>query len=111
VELIEGAGAYVAPDGGSGTHWAEQFRAADLSVGTYCIAAGAIDDQEPHTEDEIYLVTAGRASFEAGGRRVAASPGTMLYVPAGEVHRFTDITEDLALIVVFAPAEGSAAIG
>jgi hypothetical protein len=25
-------------------------------------------------------------------------------VPAGEEHRFADITEDLALVVVFAPA-------
>jgi quercetin dioxygenase-like cupin family protein len=30
-----------------------------------------------------------------------------VYVPAGEVHRFTGITEDLALLVLFAPAEES----
>jgi hypothetical protein len=28
-------------------------------------------------------------------------------VPALEQHRFTDVTEDLAVLVVFAPAEGS----
>ena len=108
MKVIEGAGAYTAPDSG-GTHWAEQLRVTDLSVGTYSIAAGGTDDQEPHTEDEIYLVTAGRASFEAGGERVAAGPGTVLFVPAGEMHRFTDVTEDLAVVVVFAPAEGSRA--
>ena len=32
-----------------------------------------------------------------------------LYVPAHEVHRFVDVTEDLAVVVVFAPAEGSLA--
>lgn len=108
MKVIEGAGAYTAP-GSGGTHWAEQLRVTDLSVGTYSIAAGGTDDQEPHTEDEIYLVTAGRASFEAGGERVTAGPGTVLFVPAGEVHRFTDVTEDLAVVVVFAPAEGSRA--
>ena len=107
MEVIGGAGEYTAPVGGSGTHWVGQLRAADLSVGTYSIAAGGIDDQDPHTEDEIYLVTAGRASFEAGGKRVAVGPGTVLYVPAGEVHAFTDITQDLAAVVVFAPAEGA----
>jgi hypothetical protein len=30
-----------------------------------------------------------------------------LFVPAGEEHRFTDIAEDLSLIVVFGPAEDS----
>jgi mannose-6-phosphate isomerase-like protein (cupin superfamily) len=28
----------------------------------------------------------------------------VIFVPAGEEHRFTDITEDLALLVVFGPA-------
>ena len=110
VQVIEGAGDYTAPDA-DGTHWAEQLRVTDLSVGTYSIAAGGTDDQEPHTEDEIYLVTAGHASFEAGGQRVGVGPGTVLFVPAGEVHRFTDVTEDLAVVVVFAPAEGARAAG
>jgi len=30
-----------------------------------------------------------------------------IYVAAGEVHRFTDVTEDLATVVLFAPAEES----
>ncbi len=29
---------------------------------------------------------------------------------AGEVHRFTDVTEDLATLVLFAPAEGSRSV-
>ena len=31
----------------------------------------------------------------------------MIYVPAGENHVFTQITEDLTLLVIFAPAYGS----
>ena len=109
MEVIAGAGGFARSD--EPTHWVEQLRVADLSVGTYSIPAGNTDDQEPHTEDEIYIVTAGRAIFEAGQDRVAVGPGSVLYVPAGEVHRFTDMTEDLAAIVLFAPAEGSRSAG
>ena len=28
----------------------------------------------------------------------------MIFVPAGEEHRFIDVTEDLVLLVVFGPA-------
>jgi mannose-6-phosphate isomerase-like protein (cupin superfamily) len=107
MRVISGAGQFTSPDGPGGTHWAEQLRVPDLSVGTYSIPAGAIDDQEPHAEDEIYVVTAGRAVFEGGADRVSVGPGSVIYVPAHEVHRFTEIAEDLAAVVLFAPAEGS----
>jgi len=109
VKLIEGAGRFTRS--GEPTHWVEQLRVADLSVGTYSIPAGGTDDQEPHTEDEIYVVTAGRAMFEAGQDRIAVEPGSVLYVAAGEVHKFSDVTEDLATVVLFAPAEGSRSSG
>jgi len=105
MQIIDGAGTFTRPDDGEQAHWAEQFRVPDLSVGTYSIAAAGLDGQSPHTEDEIYVVTAGRAVIEAGGQRAAVGPGAVIYVPAGEVHRFTDVTEDLGLLVLFAPAE------
>jgi mannose-6-phosphate isomerase-like protein (cupin superfamily) len=104
VRIIAGAGTFAR---GEPTHWVEQLRVPDLSVGTYSIPAGGVDDQDPHTEDEIYVVTAGQAMFEAAGDRVAVGPGSVIFVPAHENHRFTDIREDLATIVVFGPAEGS----
>jgi quercetin dioxygenase-like cupin family protein len=107
MRIIDGAGKFTRAEGA--THWVEQLRVPDLSVGTYSIPAGSVDDQAPHTEDEIYVVTAGRAMFEAGGDRVAVGPGSVIYVPAGEVHRFADVSEDLATVVLFAPAEGSLA--
>jgi mannose-6-phosphate isomerase-like protein (cupin superfamily) len=94
-----------AADGG--THWVEHLRVPAMSLGTYSIRAGATDDQTPHGEDEIYVVVSGRGAFEAGGARVDVGPGSTLFVPALEDHRFVDVTEDLTLIVVFAPAEGS----
>jgi mannose-6-phosphate isomerase-like protein (cupin superfamily) len=105
VNVIEGAGMFTRPAAPDGTDWAEHLRVPDLSVGTYSIAAGGTDGQSPHTEDEIYVVTAGQATFEAAGERVPVGPGSVLYVSAGEVHAFTDVAEDLAVLVVFAPAE------
>jgi mannose-6-phosphate isomerase-like protein (cupin superfamily) len=54
------------------------------------------------------LFTAGQATREAGGQ-AAVGPGSVVYVPAGEPHRFTGITGDLAAVVLFAPAEYSRA--
>ena len=107
MRLIAGAGVFTRSERPPGTHWLEHLAVPDLSVGTYSILAGGEDDQEPHTEDEIYVVTAGRATFEAGDARVPVEPGSVIYVPAGETHRFVSITEDLAAIVLFAPAEGT----
>ncbi len=110
MQVIAGAGEYSKPVAPFDTHWAEQFRVPDLSVGTYSIPVGGTDDQEPHTEDEIYVITSGRASFEADGKRVRVGPGSVIFVPAKEPHRFADITEDLAALVLFGPAEGSRAV-
>jgi len=107
MRVIDGAGRFTEPEGRRGTHWVEQLRVPDLSVGTYSIPAGSTDDQEPHTEDEIYVVTSGYGMFDCGQERVPVGPGTVIYVAAGEVHRFTDVTDDLATVVLFAPAEGS----
>ncbi len=110
MRVIGGAGAFTRPGGDEQSHWAEQLRVPDLSVGTYSIVAGGTDMQTPHTEDEIYVVTAGHATLESGGDRAELGPGSVVYVPAGEVHRFTGITEDLSLLVVFAPAEESRSV-
>ena len=107
MKVLGSAGLFTAPGAGSGVHWAEHLRVSDLSVGTYSIPAGADDDQEPHTEDEIYVVTAGQATLEAGGQAAPVGPGSVIYVPAREPHRFTGVTSDLAVIVLFAPAEYS----
>jgi mannose-6-phosphate isomerase-like protein (cupin superfamily) len=103
VEIIAAAGRFAEPDD-SGATYEEQLRRPDLSVGTYSLRAGAVDPQRPHTEDEVYAVTAGRGQFTGGGRTVEVAAGSVLFVPAGEAHRFHDITEDLAVLVFFGPA-------
>ncbi len=86
-------------------HWVEHLRVDSLSLGTYSVRAGGVDDQAPHRQDEVYVVATGTGWFEGGGDRVAVRPGSTLFVPAGEVHRFVDVTDDLAVIVLFAPPE------
>ncbi len=103
MRLIEGAGAYTDP-GGAPNRFVEHHRTADLSVGTYSIPAGGLDDQSPHTEDEVYVVTAGAARLVTPSGDSAVRVGDVVFVPAGEEHRFVDVTDDLALLVVFAPA-------
>jgi mannose-6-phosphate isomerase-like protein (cupin superfamily) len=85
--------------------WAEVVRSGDLSAGIYHLGAGAADGQSPHDEDEVYVVTAGRADLEVDGARTAVRPGSVAYVPRRVPHRFVDVTEDLEVAVVFAPPE------
>ena len=104
MQVIAGAGKFTPA---SPNHWVEHFAAADLSVGTYSIPADGTDDQEPHGEDEIYVVTSGSADIETPAGTARVGPGSVIYVPAGERHAFTNIAGDLALLVVFAPAYGT----
>jgi mannose-6-phosphate isomerase-like protein (cupin superfamily) len=107
VEIIVGAGAF-APVNGEPAY-AEQLRTDDLSFGTYSLPAGAADTQSPHNEDEIYVVVSGRATFRIPKGTEPVVPGTAIFVPAHEPHRFIDITEDLTALVFFGPPEGSRA--
>jgi quercetin dioxygenase-like cupin family protein len=78
---------------------------ASLSVGLYVLPAGGTDGQRPHAEDEVYYVVSGRARFRAGEDDRPVAAGAVLFVAAGIDHRFHEITEDLTLLVFFAPAE------
>lgn len=94
----------------AGQAYLEFLRVASLSAGLYRLAAGAQDEQRPHAEDEFYYVLHGRATFQVGAEERGVEPGTILYVPACAEHRFREIREDLVVLVLFAPAEGSRAV-
>jgi mannose-6-phosphate isomerase-like protein (cupin superfamily) len=89
--------------------WLEFLRIPSLSAGIYCLKAGQADHQQPHTEDEVYYVLSGKASFRAGDQQQAVEPGSLIIVERTVVHRFFDVTEDLTVLVFFAPPECSLA--
>jgi mannose-6-phosphate isomerase-like protein (cupin superfamily) len=83
----------------------EFLRVPSMSAGVYRLPAGGVDPQQPHTEDEIYYVVRGRASIRVGEEDRAVEPGAIVFVSAGVEHCFHSITEDLVVLVLFAPAE------
>jgi mannose-6-phosphate isomerase-like protein (cupin superfamily) len=92
-----------------GKPYREFLRIPAMSAGLYVLPVGGTDHQKPHREDEIYYVIRGRARFKAGpenreeDREVSA--GSVIFVAAEVGHRFYDITEELTVLVFFAPAE------
>ncbi|MBO6585744.1 MAG: cupin domain-containing protein [Gracilimonas sp.] len=64
------------------------------------------DKQQPHEQDEIYVVISGSGFFVNGDKRYPFEAGQVLFVPAGEVHRFEDFTEDFATWVFFYGPKG-----
>jgi len=85
---------------------AEFFRSptGSLSLTVARWPSGSVDDQQPHTEDEVYYVARGRAVLTIGGDRVPVAPGSVAFVAAGVDHRFTEIDEDLEVLVFWSPA-------
>lgn len=106
MQVLRAAGYFAVPDG-EPNQYREHLRVPDLSVGTYCIPVGGKDGQLPHTEDEVYVVVRGRGKLVSDSGEVEVGPGTVVHVPARERHEFTDVSEDLSVVVVFAPAERS----
>lgn len=59
------------------------------------------DPQQPHPQDEIYVVISGHGTFRNGAVRHPFGPGDWLFVPAGVEHRFLDFSEDFKTWVIF----------
>ncbi|MEP6639196.1 MAG: cupin domain-containing protein [Chloroflexota bacterium] len=95
----------------SGKPYLEFITVPDLSVGLYVLAAGQVDLQQPHMEDEVYYVVSGRGRIRVGDEDREVRPGSIVFVGTAVPHGFHDITEDLTLFVAFGPAEGSRAGG
>jgi len=93
----------------AGRSYLEFLRVPALSMGLYTLPAGGEDRQTPHTEDEVYFVTAGQGQVSVAGEEQAVGPGSVVYVAANVPHHFHAILEELSLLVFFAPAEYSQA--
>src|SRR5436190_19610008 len=71
-----------------------------LEVGVYVLVAPEPDRQQPHDDDEIYLVLEGRGTLTVEGEAAELREGDAIFVPAGAEHRFTGY-EGLSLLVIF----------
>ena len=77
-----------------------------LEVGVYVLVAPEPDRQQPHSDDEVYVVLEGRGTLEVEGREVDLEEGQAMFVAAGAEHRFTGY-ESLSLLVIFARREAA----
>jgi mannose-6-phosphate isomerase-like protein (cupin superfamily) len=79
-----------------------------LELGVYTLVAPEPDQQQPHADDEIYVVLEGSGTLEIDGATVPLVEGQAVFVPAGADHRFIGY-ENLSVLVIFArPHEASA---
>ena len=81
------------------TDYVVLFRHGTLEVGVY--RPVKVDDQKPHTRDELYVVLSGSGTFVSGAERRPFGPHDVLFVAAGVEHRFENFSDDFATWVFF----------
>ena len=79
-------------------HWSPE-----LELGVYVLVAPEPDKQQPHDDDEIYVVLEGSGALEVAGEQVEIREGHAVFVPAGAEHRFVGY-ERLSVLVIFEKA-------
>ena len=82
----------------------EFLRGPALSLGLFTAGAGHADVQDPHAQDEVYVVLEGSAVLALDGVDRPLQPGSVAYVPRGVPHHFHTVSDGLRALVVFAPA-------
>jgi mannose-6-phosphate isomerase-like protein (cupin superfamily) len=73
---------------------------AGLELGVYVLVAPEPDRQQPHEDDELYIVLEGTGVLQVEGEEVPVREGTAVFVEAGADHRFTAY-EHLSVLVLF----------
>jgi mannose-6-phosphate isomerase-like protein (cupin superfamily) len=87
-----------------GQRFIELLRRGSLSVELY--APQGHDPQQPHAQDELYVVVSGSGRFRHGDDLQSFAAGDVLFVPAGDQHRFEDFSDDFATWVIFVGPQG-----
>lgn len=64
------------------------------------------DTQEPHRQDELYIIRRGSASFTKEGVTLSVSEGDVLFVEASAEHRFSEFSDDFSTWVIFWGPDG-----
>ena len=97
------------PPNVEGRRYAEPLTHGTMRLGMY--APREFDPQQPHEQDELYLVVRGSGTFVHGGERIPFGPGDALFVAAGIEHRFEGFSDDFATWVVFWGPKGGERAG
>jgi len=71
-----------------------------IELGVYVLVAPEPDRQQPHEDDEVYVVLDGSGMLDVGGKSVPVKVGDAVFVEAGADHRFSAY-EQLAVLVLF----------
>ena len=71
-----------------------------LELGVYVLVAPEPDRQQPHEDDEVYIVLAGNGLLEVEGESLPVAEGSAVFVEAGADHRFSAY-EQLSVLVIF----------
>jgi len=78
---------------------ANLMKEGNFSIEYY--APRGVDNQTPHAQDEIYIITSGTAGFFRNGEMVSCKANDILYVPKGMHHHFLDMSHDFGTWVIF----------
>jgi mannose-6-phosphate isomerase-like protein (cupin superfamily) len=71
-----------------------------LELAVYVLVAPEPDRQQPHDDDEVYVVLEGTGTLDVEGTAVELREGHAAFVPAGADHRFSAY-EQLSVLVIF----------
>src|SRR4051794_698167 len=71
-----------------------------LELGVYVLVAPEPDHQQPHADDEVYVVLEGTGVLDVEGTPVELREGHAAFVPAGAGHRFSAY-EQVSVLVIF----------
>jgi mannose-6-phosphate isomerase-like protein (cupin superfamily) len=71
-----------------------------LEIGVYVLVAPEPDRQQPHADDEVYVVLEGSGTLDVEGQKVELREGQATFVPAGAKHQFVGY-EQLSVLVIF----------
>ena len=91
--------------GSLGNLYLEFLRIPAMSAGIYTLSPGSTDPQKPHNQDELYYVLRGRGRMRIGTEEQPVVAGSIIFVEAQAEHRFLQVSEELLVLVFFAPAE------
>lgn len=92
-------------DSAQGQLFSQLFAHGSLTVEIY--APQEKDNQQPHTQDELYVIISGSGTFVHAAQERSFRPGDLIFVPAGDVHYFKNFSDNFRTWVIFyGPAGG-----